>query len=136
MLQLAKRFVIMILFLVGLPLLGILFKGGDIFTYLEFPPKTRYVQHAPFSYEFFTGMLIFVLVVLFPFIYRAWCFRPGINRSNYKPVSNIKFPWWGKAVIISGIFFWVLAWTRFQWFSFFQIHTFLPLWLSYIIFEV
>src|SRR3990172_2274078 len=33
----------------GLPLVGIWIAGEPVARYLEFPPTTRYVEHAPFS---------------------------------------------------------------------------------------
>jgi hypothetical protein len=41
-------FMILAGMLLGLPLLGIWIAGYPISDYLEFPPRTRYVQHAPF----------------------------------------------------------------------------------------
>ena len=34
--------------LLGLPLLGAVLAGKPVYLYLEFPPVTRYVQHAEF----------------------------------------------------------------------------------------
>jgi hypothetical protein len=43
------------------------------------------------------------------------------------------YPGWGWAALLGGIGAWVVAWNRFDWFAFFQPHTFTPLWLAYII---
>ena len=43
------------------------------------------------------------------------------------------FPWWGWVGVAGGGLAWLLAWTRFPWFSDFQIHTFTPLWIAYIL---
>ena len=39
--------------LIGLPMIGATSAGYPISRYLEFPPHTRYVQHAPFSWPAF-----------------------------------------------------------------------------------
>ncbi len=53
--------------LIGLPLPGVMCAGADIRRYLEFPPVTRYVSHAPFSWPVFAGGTALVLVMLVVF---------------------------------------------------------------------
>ncbi|MGD8290190.1 MAG: hypothetical protein PVF37_00700, partial [Desulfobacterales bacterium] len=36
--------------LLGLPLVGLFLAGYPVSRYLEFPPKTQYIVHAPFSW--------------------------------------------------------------------------------------
>ena len=43
------------------------------------------------------------------------------------------FPWWGVLGLLLTLVSWLLAWNRFTWFTPFQAHTFLPLWLGYIL---
>lgn len=114
----------------GLPLLGIAIAGMPVSRYLEFPPTTRYVEHAPFSLPLYLLGLLLVLVPLFPFVRRAASYRqePEVGTSNRNP-----FPPWGWAGAAAGIAFWVLAWTRFPWFAPLQAHTFTPLWLSFVV---
>ena len=58
--------------LVGLPIVGLLLSGNPLDPYLEFPPTTYRVLHAPFSWPVFalTGgidlILIGGLLVTFP----------------------------------------------------------------------
>jgi len=52
--------------LLGLPLLGVILAGLPPSQYLEFPPQTRYVSHAPFSWVAFTGYGLFTLAVVVP----------------------------------------------------------------------
>jgi hypothetical protein len=118
--------------LLGLPLIGVYLSGRPVERYLEFPPQTRYVVHAPFSPTAFAVFTLVILAVILPLVIR------GIDRFKkclpespgriYRP-----FPWWGWAGLVSGIFSWILAWSRFSWFSAFQPHTFSPLWFSYIL---
>ena len=124
------KFIIVALMLLGLPMAGIICAGFKIGHYLEFPPATRYVDQAPFSWGVFFGMLVFVAFCVSPFLFRAW-----ISRNIQVKQRGITghFPWWGYVGAGLGIAAWVMAWSRFEWFQFFQPHTFTPLWLSYII---
>lgn len=116
--------------LLGLPLLGVFLAGLPVDRYLEFPPQTHYVHHAPFSWPAFWGYGCFVFATVFPLVLRA-------VRTGTRPGKNVtppyRFPRWGGLGLFSGMFFWVLAWTRLQWFAAFQPHTFTPLWLSFIL---
>jgi hypothetical protein len=47
------RAALMTLLLVGAPLLGLVAAGRPVAPYLEFPPHTRFVTHAPFSWTAF-----------------------------------------------------------------------------------
>jgi hypothetical protein len=59
--RMAPLFVLTIL-LIGLPMLGAIATGHPMSLYLEFPPRTRYVQHAPFSWSAFALVSTFALV--------------------------------------------------------------------------
>jgi len=121
---------LLLVLLIGLPLLGVSLAGQPIHPYLEFPPQTRSVQHAPFSWPMFLGLGLLIALTLGPVVFRVA--RSGARRAE--PVWLLRpFPWWGwagTAVILSS---WVLAWNRFSWFATFQAHTFTPLWLGYIL---
>jgi hypothetical protein len=118
------------LLLVVLPLTGVMFRGETLGPYLEFPPLTRYVQHAPFSLSAFIFLALLVLVFLLPL------FRNCIRAAGYVDTrSHPKrpFPLWGYGGIILIGVSWFLAWTRFEWFVPLQAYTFFPLWLGYIV---
>ena len=116
--------------LLGLPMLGVVLAGYPITRYLEFPPETRYVCHAPFSWVAFTAYALFIVAVVFPLIVKTiLCTR----QIKIRPSPPHTFPWWGWLGIITGAVSWTLAWTRFSWFAPYQPHTFTPLWLSYIL---
>lgn len=116
------------LLLVGLPLAGVMVQGKDLTVFLEFPPLTFYVQHAPFSWPAFLLLALLPVAVLVPLIHRLVSYSgplPTIRRQT--------FPWWGYGgFLLSGVA-WLLAWTRFSWFGALQPYTFLPLWLGFII---
>jgi len=124
------KFCILAAMLLGLPLLGVVLSGAPLPRYLEFPPETRYVVHAPFSWVAFTGYSLFILAAVAPFLIRG---IQACRQTGGGPVHRFAFPWWGWVGIGTGLIAWILAWTRFAWFSGFQPHTFTPLWLSYIV---
>ncbi|MCG6975588.1 MAG: hypothetical protein LJE56_04175 [Acidiferrobacterales bacterium] len=116
--------------LIGLPLLGAFTAGLPLNRYLEFPPLTRYITPAAFSWPVFLSMAVFVLVVVGPILYRIL-----ISSSSTKdvPLQTRPFPWWGWLGVIWLAGAWLLAWNRFDWFEPLQRHTFTPLWLGYIV---
>jgi hypothetical protein len=116
--------------LVGLPALGVFLAGGDVAAYLEFPPKTRYVEHAPFSWIAFFAYSLFIALVLAPFLYRV--LRESGGAGTPAPMRR-SFPSWGWFGVILGLGAWVVAWSRFPWMGRLQSHTFTPLWIAYII---
>lgn len=122
---------ILAVMLLGLPLFGLLFTDRPITPYLEFPPKTKYVDHEPFSRFAFVLFGLFIVAVATPFLLQF------IRRKNHdtkkKSAPSFPFPWWGWAGIALGIIAWILAWSRFPWMGELQGHTFTPLWFAYII---
>lgn len=144
---------LMVLVLGGLPLLGIVMAGQPLDRYLEFPPRTSYVQHAPFSWTVFIVLALLIVVSLAPFVIRmitSWltseASRHCIGTSSIHHVLTERgifggkclpyhaFPWWGWLGAALATLFWMLAWNRFTWFEPFQLFTFTPLWLGYILF--
>jgi hypothetical protein len=121
---------ILILALLGLPLLGVALQGKSISPYLEFPPETRYVAHTSFSWLAFWACAALIGCFVTPFV-RQYVRRPRPFRHKVRP--RRPFPWWGWLGLVFGLAAWILAWTRFPWFSIFQRHTFTPLWLSFIL---
>lgn len=118
--------------LLGLPLLGVMAAGYPLGRYLEFPPQTRYVVHAPFSWSAFALIAASVLAVVLPLGvsgYRSYKITAPLKSQS----KSGRFPWWGWSGAIAGVISWLLAWTRFSWFSAIQPHTFSLLWFSYII---
>ena len=117
---------------VFLPLGGaMIWRDRPLFYYLEFPPRLGGVVHAPFSLAVFVALALLILACLLPFIWRAVrTVRRGWKGE--KPKRG-RFPGWGHAGAAVGIIAWILAWTRFSWFSAFQAYTFPFLWVGYII---
>ncbi len=121
-----------------LPMAGIYFSGRFIPEYLEFPPHTHYIEHAPFSWPVFIGLTIFILWVSMPFVLKVP--QTGMSTVLKKPTCDLQpqtsapsWPPWGTAGILFGVIAWILAWNRFAWFADFQVFTFFPLWIAYIV---
>jgi hypothetical protein len=125
------KFVILGGMLLGLPLMGLYLAGYPVDRYLEFPPQTRYVDHAPFSWPAFAVLTFIILAVVLPLAIQG---IQEYKKRPQKPVGSARkpFPRWGWIGITTGIVAWILAWTRFSWFIPYQPHTFSPLWFSYI----
>lgn len=116
--------------LVALPMAGVVAAGLPVSRYLEFPPKTRYVVHAPFSLAAFAAGALFLAAVLYPFLARALR-SPAAGRDRRVPVRP--FPAWGWAGAAFGAASWLLAWSRFPRLAPLQPHTFTFLWAAYIV---
>jgi hypothetical protein len=123
-----------VLMIAGLPLLGIIVAGHDPAVYLEFPPLTVYVQHAGFSWGWFTFFLIVDLLMVAGLLQAV---RWGVNHRSSGLQKRLQtagpFPWWGWAGVGLCLLSWLLAWQRFSWFWLFQPHTFLPIWSGFIL---
>lgn len=117
---------------VVLPAVGLICVGQNTTPYLEFPPLTRYVEHADFNWIIFIGLAVVILVTVLPFDLWVWWNR-GAGVCSERPVRRMGFPWWGWVGVVAGITAWVLAWTRCEWFSSYQMFTFSPLWFAYIV---
>ena len=114
----------------GLPMIGLVMAERPLSPYLEIPPRTQYVRHAPFSWPVFIAYATGVAILVLPLVLRAL--------KGFKALKSIdkirrSLPWWGWCGMVLGLISWTLAWSRFTWFSGFQHHTFTPLWIGYII---
>ena len=124
------KFVVLAAMLLGLPMAGIVLAGYPIARYLEFPPETRYVSQAPFAWIAFGAYALFIAAAVLPFIGQI---IRTIRKSDTGPAAGRFFPWWGWLGVVWGAVFWMLAWTRLDWFAPWQQHTFTPLWLGLIV---
>ncbi len=113
----------------GLPLGGAVLAGQPVARFLEFPPLTRYVVHAPFSALLYgLGLLLFFLLLLPWFVLLCRADTPARVAA---PAGSL--PWWGWAGLALCLAAWICAWNRFSWFRPLQPYTFTPLWLGYIL---
>ncbi len=151
--QRVARIALVVMLLLGLPLLGVILAGQPIERYLEFPPRTRYVEHEPFSWSLFIALAVLILASVGPIVLRvissghqpsaighkrsvvgchhsvSSALHPAFGTRRWLP----RWPWWGWLGVGLTAVAWVLAWTRFPWFEVFQPFTFTPLWLGYIV---
>jgi hypothetical protein len=125
---LALAWLLLTVLLIGLPFSGALLAGSSLLEYLEFPPLTRHVQHAPFSWAVFIALTAIGLGFLVAIT--AWYFPLVECRPAQK--KGYPYPWWGWTATLFVAVFWILAWTRFEWYQPLQSWTFAFLWLSYI----
>jgi hypothetical protein len=111
----------------GAPLIGLALAGLPLAPYLEFPPRTRAVAHAPFSWIAFA-------VFAFPALGAASLYACGLARSKPRDAPGARrFPWWGWVGLGLVALGWSLAWNKGfappEW----RRHTFTPLWLGYVV---
>lgn len=60
--------------------------------------------------------------------------HPPAPRTSEIALSQAhSFPWWGWAGLVWTGLAWILAWNRWEWVGEWQLHTFTPLWLGYIV---
>jgi hypothetical protein len=115
--------------LVLLPLLGVAIAGHSLSQYLELPPLTRYVRHAPFSLGVFIVIALFCVATIGPLIAIGWRRRGRAEACG----TRHAMPVWGWFGLVAMLISWFIAWTRFPVFAEIQRHSFLLLWLSYIL---
>ena len=131
--KIVSEWLLFALLLVGLPLLGLIAAGHDPAPYLEFPPLTRFVQHAGFSWPWFCFFAIADLLLIGGLLWAVRCGQKRKPQSVETPDYRSAFPWWGFAGLALCLISWLMAWKRFSWFWLFQPHTFLPIWAGFIL---
>jgi hypothetical protein len=124
--------IIAILCLIGAPLLGIHLSGEAVKQFLDFPPMTTFltIDHEPFSWVAFFLLLFLIILTLTPFLIKIKSSKESIRENSAESHDFPIWGWAGLAIMLAG---WVLAWTRFPWFSNLQTHTFTIPWIGYII---
>ena len=116
--------------LLALPLAGVWSAGMPVAAFFEFPPLTRRVQPAPFSWGAFGALICMTAGCLALLTARG--IRSYRQAAPVVPAAGRRFPQWGWLAVFCGAAAWLLAWTRLPWMAPIQPHTFTPLWLAYI----
>ncbi len=122
------RILVVSLLLLGLPLAGVWLAGKPLAPYLDFPPRTVHVDHAPFSWPVFIALALLAGALFTGLLWLLWPVR------TEKRIASRPMPAWGWLGLAIMLLFWWLAWNRFDIFRPLQAHTFTPLWLGYILF--
>jgi hypothetical protein len=118
------------LLLFGLPVTGAWVAGHNVQAYLEFPPRAQHVGHAPFSWPVFIVLSMVIMMFLLPLLVRI---GGAFRRTAQAEGPTRPFPWWGWISLTLCGHFWILAWSRQDWFVPMQLHTFPPLWICFIV---
>lgn len=114
------------------PLAGGLLRGLPP-EFLEIPPLTRYVDHAPFSRPVFGLFAVLGLLALALVLRPRWFgFRREEGNSSVETRSSA-LPVWFWIGLGLNILSWTCAWKRFDWLGPARDYTFFPLWLGYIL---
>src|SRR5438094_73187 len=95
------QIVSLVVLLIGLPPAGVLLTGRPVAPYLEFPPLTHYVAHAPFSWPVFFGLAVVILVAAVPAVARLATVRPSEDTLPTRRPFPI-WGWGGVALIAAG----------------------------------
>ncbi|WP_454061678.1 hypothetical protein [Candidatus Nitrospira salsa] len=101
----------------------------SIWPFLSFPPRPSQTHSGQVSWILFTTMALSLALVMTPFLWRFLTF-PFPEATNVQASS---FPIWGWYGLASLSVAWTAAWTRLPELAAIQLHTFTPLWLSYIV---
>ncbi|WP_447971670.1 hypothetical protein [Nitrospira sp. M1] len=120
---------LLLLTFLGLPLFGTWLSGASIWPFLFFPPRPGSVAPGEVSWTLFTTTAFGIVLVMSPFIWRLITFP----RPSSKKAPTGSFPTWGWCAVGSLAVAWLAAWTRWPAIAAVQLHTFTPLWLSYIV---
>ncbi len=116
--------------LIVAPLVGVWIQGEDLGPYLEFPPLTRYVEHAAYSWSAFAAITILVTAACAPFLLRVLRHQHRVAPAR---LPRRPMPIWGWAGVLLTAIAWLIAWNRFEWFATWQPYTFSPIWFGYIL---
>lgn len=138
-----------------LPIAGGCWVGLPASVWTEFPPQTMVVQHAAFQWWIFVALGILIVSVAVAVVLRVvralqitanWnggilkCWNDGERKSaiisSNIPIfqhSIIPFPLWGWMGIGWLLAAWGVAWTRIPALAWLQHHTYVLVWLGYIV---
>jgi len=110
------------------PLLSLFAAGQSVARYTAFPPRTLTVAHAPFEWGAF-------LLLSVPALGALTLYAVALARAKPQPSSRRSraFPWWGWLGLILIAVGWILAWTEGFVAPGWRRHTFMPLWLGYVL---
>ncbi len=140
------HYVILAALLIGTPLVCCLLGGyGEVLEGVKnFPPRTEdwgahpenlWNYKCPFSWTCFVVLVVFTILVMWPFVRRA--FRAG-RVALLRDRTRHSFPWWGWLGLVVMAGGWILSWNgHFRWFplsKLLQIQlSYAPIWAGFIL---
>lgn len=128
----------MILIMV-LPVAGGLWAGLPVSVWTEFPPQSQVVQHASFHGWVFVTLGVIIVSVVVTIVWRVVRYTriKTLNAQRLTLNAQIQisrhFPLWGWAGMVWMLAAWVIAWTRLPCLAWMQHHTYVLVWLGYIV---
>ena len=120
---------ILLTFILGLPLVGLLLAGYTLPPNLTIFPIPTEPGELSISWLACGMLALFIAATLAPAVCRFVTFPAIARRQSF---HHWPFPWWGWIAVFWVAGSWILAWTRFSWFEPWQPHTFPLLWFGYI----
>lgn len=129
MIRVLFKLLVLSALLLGMPILGVWLAGKPVAPYLQLPPRTGLVTHAPFSVLAFTVLAAAALTSLaIPLL----LLRKGLKARASRP-GRRAFPLWGwLGVTLLGAS-WLVAWGAFAPLQSVRPFAFPPLWLGYVL---
>ena len=112
------------------PLLGMILKGISMDRFLEFPPVTGYVSHAPNNELIFWAGLVISCSLLCPVLLR---FFRALKASRVLGPSS-SFPKWGFGALLLMLVAWASSWGLLPLPKWIRMWSFTPLWVGFIVF--
>ena len=131
--------------ILALPVAGGHWAGLPAAVWREFPPQQVVVQHAPFAWTVWIGLALALLAVVVPVVWRVKVARALRARASHEARARpaicpcaerpgyLAMPIWGWAGLAWMLVAWVVAWTRFPLFAAIQHHTYVMVWIGYIL---
>jgi hypothetical protein len=129
----AKIAILILALVLALPLAGGLFAGRSLAEFTQFPPPLE----IPTDYVRFSKLAAFAVAALLAAVARPWVVGRQRAAPTFEgvaaPMAGRRFPWWGWVALVWTFTWWMLAWTRWEWFEPLQQYTFFPLWFGFIV---
>ena len=83
-----RTWIILTVLLLGLPLVGTLSIGKPLSDFALYPPLTQRTEHLGFSWPAFVGLAAAIIIVFFPFEFRAFRWRSERQTKLNRQIGN------------------------------------------------
>ena len=122
--------------ILALPVAGGRWAGLPASVWLDFPPQRVVVQHAPYVWGVWVVLALAILAVVLPVawrVVRAGSLSCAMGNRPGRAADGLGMPAWGWAGLGWMLVAWVVAWTRFPALAPIQRHTYVMVWIGYIV---